>query len=259
MFKKYPIPGVKALDFKDFCRAAELMKEKKHLTPEGLEQIKKIKAGMNSKRITVSSSLNSTKSFNDKRKRSMSTFTRSLCCFTELYFLLDPEVKVIPDGGGRPPVYELLTPEGDGLQFFTLALNCFNELHYLFYLAGKKVIPHNIYEILTPVTLAHILMGDGVTRNHGIIICTDSYSTSDVVRLMGVLIIRYKLDCILPFHMPANHPRIYIRERSMPLLRTIVRPHMHSSITYKIKPSGSKAHYKTTQVSFWSKDFHLDP
>ena len=35
-FKKYPLRGVKALDFKDFCRAAELMKEKKHLTaPRG--------------------------------------------------------------------------------------------------------------------------------------------------------------------------------------------------------------------------------
>jgi len=185
----------------------------------------------------------------------MSTFTRSLSCFTELYFLLDPEAKVIPDGGGRPPVYEFLTPEGDRLQFFTRALNCFNELYSLFYLAGKKVIPQNIYELLTPVALAHILMGDGVARNHGIIICTDSYYTPYVVRLMGLLIIRYKLDCILRIHMPANKPRIYIRERSMPLLITIVRPHMHSSMTYKIKLSGSKAHYTTGG----SKDFHLDP
>jgi hypothetical protein len=38
---------VKAQDFKDFCKVADLMKEKKHLTEEGLEQIKLIKAGMN--------------------------------------------------------------------------------------------------------------------------------------------------------------------------------------------------------------------
>ena len=30
--KKYPILGVKALDFADFCKVAELMQEKKHLT-----------------------------------------------------------------------------------------------------------------------------------------------------------------------------------------------------------------------------------
>ena len=49
-FKKYPIEGVKALDFADWCKAAELMRKKKHLTVEGLEQIRKIKAGMNTGR-----------------------------------------------------------------------------------------------------------------------------------------------------------------------------------------------------------------
>ena len=46
-FKKYPIYGVKALEFADWCKVAEMMKQKKHLTAEGLEQIRKIKTGMN--------------------------------------------------------------------------------------------------------------------------------------------------------------------------------------------------------------------
>ena len=46
-FKKYPLQGVKALDFDDWCKAAEIIKKKEHLTPEGLERIRKIKAGMN--------------------------------------------------------------------------------------------------------------------------------------------------------------------------------------------------------------------
>ena len=46
-FKKYKIRGVKALDFEDWCSVAELIKQKKHLTLEGLEQIRKIKAGIN--------------------------------------------------------------------------------------------------------------------------------------------------------------------------------------------------------------------
>lgn len=46
-FNKFPIWGVKAEDFADFCRARELMKERKHLTAEGLEEIRQIKAGMN--------------------------------------------------------------------------------------------------------------------------------------------------------------------------------------------------------------------
>jgi LAGLIDADG endonuclease len=46
-FNKYPILGVKALDFEDFKKVALLMKNKIHLTSEGLEEIKKIKSGMN--------------------------------------------------------------------------------------------------------------------------------------------------------------------------------------------------------------------
>lgn len=46
-FEKYPIVGVKALDFSDFCKASKLIKDKAHLTDSGLEQIRLIKAGMN--------------------------------------------------------------------------------------------------------------------------------------------------------------------------------------------------------------------
>lgn len=46
-FKKYPILGLKALDFADWCHVADMMKNKAHLTQEGLKEIKKIQAGMN--------------------------------------------------------------------------------------------------------------------------------------------------------------------------------------------------------------------
>ena len=39
--------GVKFKDFDDFKRGSLLMKNKAHLTPEGLEEIRKIKMGMN--------------------------------------------------------------------------------------------------------------------------------------------------------------------------------------------------------------------
>ena len=46
-FQKYPLIGVKSKDFEDFCKVAELMQNKEHLTAEGLDQIRQIKAGMN--------------------------------------------------------------------------------------------------------------------------------------------------------------------------------------------------------------------
>nr|UYR50857.1 hypothetical protein [Morchella crassipes] len=135
-----------------------------------------------------------------------------------------------------------------GYEILTRSLPCFTELHSLFYPAGAKIIPEDIYNMLTPVALAHrppssfqtntrvvvvkrggLIMGDGVARAHGLIICTESYSIENIVRLINVLIIKYRLECTLRYHKPTQ-PRINIRQRSMPLLRTIVRPHMHSSM-----------------------------
>jgi len=42
-----------------------------------------------------------------------------------------------------------------GLEFFTRSLPCFTELYFLFYVNGIKVIPAIIYELLTPIALAH--------------------------------------------------------------------------------------------------------
>jgi len=49
-FNKYQIEGVKALDFEDFCKVAELMKNKDHLNQVGLEQIRVIIAGIITRR-----------------------------------------------------------------------------------------------------------------------------------------------------------------------------------------------------------------
>jgi hypothetical protein len=47
-FIKHPLYGVKSKDFEDFCKIANIIKEAKpHLNPEGLEQIRQIKEGMN--------------------------------------------------------------------------------------------------------------------------------------------------------------------------------------------------------------------
>jgi hypothetical protein len=47
---KYPIKGVKSSDFEHFCKVAELIKNKAHLTQEGLDKCIIIKKGMNTGR-----------------------------------------------------------------------------------------------------------------------------------------------------------------------------------------------------------------
>lgn len=50
-FDAFHLQGVKALDYADFRKVAEIMKAKGHLTPEGLDQIQLIKTGTNRSRL----------------------------------------------------------------------------------------------------------------------------------------------------------------------------------------------------------------
>ena len=125
---------------------------------------------------------------------------------------------------GETRVYNLL--------FYTRSLACITELYSIFYVNGVKVIPDNIYELLTPIALAHFIMGDGTRTGSGLTLCTHNYSIQDVVRLMSVLMIKYRLICTL--RMNKGKPTIYISSKSKYLLRTIVVPYMESSMLYKI-------------------------
>lgn len=77
-------------------------------------------------------------------------------------------------------------------------------------------------------------MGDGQAKHGGgLTLCTDCYSIQDVIRLLNVLLIRYRLVCSL--HQPNKGSyRIYISKKSLRLLNTIVGPHMDNSMLYKI-------------------------
>jgi hypothetical protein len=156
----------------------------------------------------------------DKSKYVWFVFT-ILCHYCSSYPFLVTGVRSGVRYFGRPP------------PFFTRALPCFTELHSLFYVDSIKVIPQNIYELLTPVAHCHWIMGDGVARPYGLQLCTDSNSLLDVVRLMNVLIIRYGLNCTLHTKRE-NQYRIYISSKSIPRLKEIVGNYMHESMSYKL-------------------------
>lgn len=118
--------------------------------------------------------------------------------------------------------------------FFTRSLPCFTNLHSLFYPLGIKIIPSNIYELLTPIALAHLIMGDGSPyKKTGITICTDSYTIQDVVLLINVLIIRYNINCTIHEKKEGQY-RIYISKNSFETLKGIIKPYIIPSMLYKI-------------------------
>jgi LAGLIDADG DNA endonuclease family len=76
-------------------------------------------------------------------------------------------------------------------------------------------------------------MSDGIGIKHGgLLLCTDNFTISDVYRIMNVLIIRYNLQCTIQFYR--CYPIIYILAADLPLLKSIVKPYMHSFSMYKL-------------------------
>jgi hypothetical protein len=76
-------------------------------------------------------------------------------------------------------------------------------------------------------------MGDGQVASNGLRICTDAYSSSDIVKLINVLMIKYRLVCTI--HVLDGRQRIYISAKSINLLASIIKPYMIKSMYYKIK------------------------
>lgn len=119
------------------------------------------------------------------------------------------------------------------ISFTTYSLPCFNELYQLYYLNGKKIVPKNITELLTPAGLAYWAMDDGAKLGSGFTLCTDSYSLTDVELLIKALNDNFNLKCTI--HKSKNNYRIYILSKSVDKFKDLVSPYFHDSMKYKLK------------------------
>jgi hypothetical protein len=119
--------------------------------------------------------------------------------------------------------------------FQTRSLPCFNEFHQLYFKDGKKVIPSNIEELLTPVPLAYWAMDDGAKLSSGFLLCTHSFLLSDVELLTKVLKSKFDLDTSV-YTNKKGHSSIYIKTSSMDKFRELVSKHFHVSMKYKLEP-----------------------
>lgn len=119
-------------------------------------------------------------------------------------------------------------------RFHTFTYSSLDSLYSAWYTNNIKHIPNNIAEFLTPLALAIWVIGDGARVGKGIKLCTNSFTYQDCTRLTQVL---YDLYNVKSSVQPAGAPRrykIYIWAESMFDLRSVVRPHMVSSILYKL-------------------------
>ena len=83
------------------------------------------------------------------------------------------------------------------VQFVTRTMLCVTELYNLFYPEGKKIVPNDIYELLTIEGLAHLIMGDGSKNYGGLRLNMQGFTVADNIKLMNVLTIKFGCICTL--------------------------------------------------------------
>lgn len=121
-----------------------------------------------------------------------------------------------------------------GYEFNTFTFRSFNWLHEMFYHKGKKVINPMIEEFITPLCLAILISDDGGWAKPGVRIATNSFSSAEIELLVNILKKKFNLDCTIQLLKASGNYSIYIKSASVPTLREIVLPHMHSSMKYKL-------------------------
>jgi hypothetical protein len=125
--------------------------------------------------------------------------------------------------------------------FCTKSLPIFRELHTFWYKKInnklKKVLPSNIEELITPVSLAHWIMGDGYSANGGVKICTDNFSEEEVLRLINILNKKFELKCTINRRITSKGNlvwRIYISKLCMEKLKELIIPYFIPEMLYKL-------------------------
>lgn len=119
------------------------------------------------------------------------------------------------------------------IKFNTRSLPCFNEIREIFYNElGKKIIPINIGEFLTPRGLCYWFCDDGYKTKNGLYICTESFTKEENELLIKVLKDKFEIDCSI--HKHTNGHRLYILAESKQKFINLIKPYMLKIFEYKI-------------------------
>jgi hypothetical protein len=127
----------------------------------------------------------------------------------------------------------------ESLYFRTKSLEIFKPLADIFLdNDGKKVIPNNISDLLTPRSLAFWIMDDGQqVKRGGVTLCTDSFTSSEINIIREAL--KNTLNLTTSIHTKkgknnAIYERIYIHKISLNEVKPLLKKYMHDSMLYKI-------------------------
>ena len=150
-----------------------------------------------------------------------------------LYELFNDYCGKAPIIKNRPP-NKVTGKISSSIYFNTLALPCFIELGNLFYPDGKKIIPLNIGDLLTPLSLVYWICDDGCFHKtqRSLYLCTNSFTLEEVNLLVSVLTNKFNLKCTV--HKQGKGYRIRISSKSLPVVQSLLKDIMPSMMLYKI-------------------------
>ncbi len=118
--------------------------------------------------------------------------------------------------------------------FHTRTTTEFKEMYKMFYSGKTKVLPKNISDLLTPITLAVWIMDDGCNDGKSLIVNTHNFSFFENEKLRKIL--RSKLSIISRINKDRNRWRLRLDNTGTCKLRKIIEPYIIPSMRYKIVP-----------------------
>ena len=121
----------------------------------------------------------------------------------------------------------------NAISFTTMQLPCLNLYREMFYPSNVKIVPDNIYELLTPRGLAFWIMDDGSKHGDGLHLSVYGFNSEDVDELMFTLQDKFSLKCSIHYNRDKK-PRIYIFKESMHTLTPLVKPYFINEMLYKL-------------------------
>jgi LAGLIDADG DNA endonuclease family protein len=119
------------------------------------------------------------------------------------------------------------------VQLRSITSPIWNEFYDIFYKNGRRIIPHNLPDIISAQILAIWIMDDGYRRNdcNAMRLNTQAYSYNEHQLIKRSL---EKLGIKSTIHRQASYFVTYIPSSSMDVLRSKVRPYIVPSMEYKL-------------------------
>jgi recombination protein RecA len=120
------------------------------------------------------------------------------------------------------------------VQFVTRTFPVFTRWRRRFYADGRKQVPDDITDLLTPLAVAVWFMDDGSADHCGVTIQTHSFDDQEVERLARALLEGF--DIVATKRANKRRTILYIGKQQLPKFRSLVEPFILEDLEYKLVP-----------------------